>query len=99
MRGKSLYAAHGGRDRITSARATAAYVRRAGEVAPTAEFHDMGRVGHYLLRGRQAWNEFAMESALRSWKPPEKIFDETELFRRCEWLYGLTKRNRFVSSV
>ena len=65
LRGKQLYAAHGGRDRITSARATAAYVRRAAEVARTAEFHDMGPVGHYLLRGRQAWNEFAIESALR----------------------------------
>ena len=53
LRGKTLYAAHGSRDRITSARGTAAYVRRAAEVAATAEFRDMGRVGHYLLRGRR----------------------------------------------
>ena len=38
LRGKTLYAAHGSRDRITSARGTAAYVRRAAEVA------DHGRV-------------------------------------------------------
>ena len=44
---------------------TAAYVRRAAEVAETAEFTDMGRVGHYLLRGRRSWNAFALESALR----------------------------------
>ena len=100
LRGKQLYAAHGSRDRITSARATAAYVRRAAEVARTAEFHDMGPVGHYLLRGRRAWNEFAIESALRVLeKLPEETFDETELFHRSRWLYGLTKRNRFVSSV
>ena len=65
LRGKTLYAAHGSRDRITSARGTAAYVRRAAEVAETAEFTDMGRVGHYLLRGRRSWNAFALESALR----------------------------------
>ena len=63
--GKQLYAAHGSRDRITSARGTEAYVRRAREVARTAEFTDMGRVGHYLLRGRRSWNAFALESALR----------------------------------
>ncbi len=65
LRGKQLYAAHGSRDRITSARATAAYVRRAAAVASTAEFHDMGPVGHYLLRARGSWNAFAVEAALR----------------------------------
>ena len=65
LRGKQLYAAHGSRDRITSARGTAAYVRRAAAVARTAEFRDMGPVGHYLLRGRRSWNAFAVESALR----------------------------------
>ena len=25
----------------------------------------MGPLGHYLLRGREAWNAFAIESALR----------------------------------
>ena len=68
LRGKQLYAAHGSRDRITSARATAAFVRRAADVASSAEFQDMGPVGHYLLRGRAGWNEFAIESALRTLK-------------------------------
>jgi predicted esterase len=66
LRGKQLYAAHGSRDRITSARATQAFVRRAAQVAQTAEFRDMGPLGHYLLRGRPAWNAFAVESALRT---------------------------------
>jgi pimeloyl-ACP methyl ester carboxylesterase len=66
LRGKRLYAAHGGGDRITSARATQAYVRRAAAVAETAEFRDMGPLGHYLLRGRRAWNAFALECALRA---------------------------------
>jgi pimeloyl-ACP methyl ester carboxylesterase len=66
LRGKSLYAAHGGRDRITSARSTAAYVRRAAEVAERAEFRDMGPLGHYLLRRRKAWNTFAIESSLQA---------------------------------
>ena len=65
LRGKRLYAAHGSRDRITSARATRAYVGRAAVVAQTAEFRDMGPLGHYLLRGREAWNAFAIESSLR----------------------------------
>jgi predicted esterase len=65
LRGKLLYAAHGSRDRITSARATQAYVRRAAEVAETAEFRDMGQLGHYLLRGRGEWNEVALELSLR----------------------------------
>ena len=100
LRGKQLYAAHGSRDRITSARATAAYVRRAAAVASTAEFHDMGPVGHYLLRARGSWNAFAVEAALRVLENfLRKTFDETELFHRSRWLYGLTKRNRFVSSV
>jgi predicted esterase len=65
LRGKHLVAAHGSRDRITSARATQAYVRRAAAVAATAEFHDMGPLGHYLLRGRWEWNEVAIELSLR----------------------------------
>ena len=70
LRGKTLYAAHGSRDRITSARSTAAYVRRAAGVAETAEFRDMGPLGHYLLRGRRAWNAFAIESSLRVLQAP-----------------------------
>jgi pimeloyl-ACP methyl ester carboxylesterase len=65
LAGKRLYAAHGRRDRITSAQATAAYVQRAAEVAEVAEFRDMGPLGHYLLRGREAWNDVALQASLR----------------------------------
>jgi pimeloyl-ACP methyl ester carboxylesterase len=65
LRDKQLYAAHGSRDRITSARATQAYVRRAAEVARTAAFRDMGPLGHYLLRGRREWNRVALELTLQ----------------------------------
>ena len=65
LRDRRLYAAHGSRDRITSARATRAYVTRAAEVATAAEFIDMGPLGHYLLRGRREWNQVAVELSLR----------------------------------
>ena len=61
LAGKCLRAAHGGRDRITSARATRQFVDRAGRVAD-ATVTDMGAVGHYLLRGMPAWNRFATTS-------------------------------------
>lgn len=56
--GKLLRAAHGRLDRITSPRATRAYVDRASAVAD-AEFTDMGAVGHYLLRRMSLWDAFA----------------------------------------
>ncbi|WP_408898901.1 alpha/beta hydrolase [Nocardioides sp. R1-1] len=59
LTGKVLRAAHGRRDRITSARATRAFVARAARVAD-AEFTDMGAVGHYLLRRVPAWNAYAV---------------------------------------
>lgn len=61
LAGKVLRAAHGRRDRITSARATRRYVDRAAEVAD-AEFTDMGAVGHYLLRRPSLWNAWAAGS-------------------------------------
>jgi predicted esterase len=64
LRGKHLRAAHGRRDRITSARATAAYVARAREAGAAATFTDMGGLGHYLLRGAARWNELALEESL-----------------------------------
>lgn len=64
LRGKHLAAAHGRADRITSARATQAFVRRAEPVTASAEFHDMGRVGHYMFRGIPAWNHFAISRSL-----------------------------------
>lgn len=61
LSGKKLRAAHGSLDRITSARATRAYVARAAAVAD-AEFTDMGAVGHYLLRRVPLWNAYAAAS-------------------------------------
>jgi pimeloyl-ACP methyl ester carboxylesterase len=59
LRGKTLYAAHGRADRITSPRATAAYVERVRRAGGHAELLDMGRVGHYMLRQQDRWNTVA----------------------------------------
>lgn len=64
LAGRHLVAGHGSRDRITSARATRAYVERARAIAASAEFVDMGRVGHYLLHRPAEWNRFALRSTL-----------------------------------
>ncbi len=64
LRGRHLVAGHGSRDRITSARMTRSYVDRAGEVAASARFTDLGRLGHYMLHRPRTWNRFALESAL-----------------------------------
>lgn len=65
LTGRYLAAAHGSRDRITSPKATAHFVRRAADVAAGTELRDMGAVGHYLLRHVAAWNNFALEQCLR----------------------------------
>lgn len=65
MSGRELHAAHGRRDRITSAQATRDYVERAAAVAAAASFTDMGDRGHYLLRGIEAWNAFAVDRVRR----------------------------------
>ena len=59
LAGKHLAAAHGRSDKITSARQTRAFVRRAETVASSAEFTDMGRVGHYMFRRVARWNDYA----------------------------------------
>ena len=64
LAGRSLWAAHGRTDRITSARATAVYVERARRLARSAHLQDMGRVGHYMLRRVPAWNDVAAERSL-----------------------------------
>jgi predicted esterase len=64
LAGRHLLAAHGTADRITSYRATAAYVERARGVASSAELRDMGPVGHYMLRRVPAWNDVALSGAL-----------------------------------
>ena len=61
LRNKTLRAAHGRTDRITSAAATRAYVARADEIAD-ASFTDLGRTGHYLLRRVPDWHAFALEA-------------------------------------
>lgn len=64
LAGKHLVAAHGSRDRITSARATRAFVERARAVGAEAAYVDMGRVGHYMLRRVSAWNDLAVGRSL-----------------------------------
>ncbi len=64
LAGRHLVAGHGSRDRITSARMTRAYVDRARPFAASAEFVDMGRLGHYMLAKPRAWNRFALQSTL-----------------------------------
>lgn len=64
LAGRHLIAGHGSRDRITSARATQAYVERARDVAASAEFVDMGRLGHYMLHRPGDWNRFALRSSI-----------------------------------
>jgi pimeloyl-ACP methyl ester carboxylesterase len=68
LAGRHLLAGHGSRDRITSAAMTRAYVDRARRVAASAEFTDMGRLGHYMLARPEEWNRFALRSTM-------KIFD------------------------
>ncbi len=68
LAGKRLVAAHGRRDRITSARATRAYVERARRAGADASFVDMGRVGHYLLRRVGAWNDLALPGPWSCWR-------------------------------
>lgn len=62
--GKTLRAAHGSADKITSARATALYVERARAAGADATYTDMGRVGHYMFRRVSAWNDFARDQSL-----------------------------------
>lgn len=61
---RTLVAAHGSRDRITSPRATRAYVERARAAGAAASFVDMGRAGHYMLRRAAAWNDLAVTESL-----------------------------------
>lgn len=60
LAGKQLVAAHGRRDRITSARASRRYVERASAITEEARFLDMGGLGHYMLLGAERWNKVAV---------------------------------------
>ena len=64
LAGRHLRAAHGRSDKITSSRMTQDYVRLAGAVATSVDFADMGRVGHYMLRHADAWNDLAAGASL-----------------------------------
>jgi predicted esterase len=64
LTGRHLRAAHGRADRITSARMTRDYVRRAAPVAVSTGFEDMGRVGHYMLRRVGHWEAVATDACL-----------------------------------
>lgn len=64
LAGRTLRAAHGRRDRITSFTETARYVERARSVADSAELVDMGRLGHYMLTGASRWHDVALEASL-----------------------------------
>ena len=76
LAGRHFVAGHGSRDKITSARVTRRYVDQARSVAASAEFVDMGGLGHYLLRRRGDWNRFALESTL-------EIFDRAARSEPC----------------
>lgn len=65
LKGRTLLAAHGRRDRITSFAHTEAYVDRASTIATHAQLIDMGRLGHYMLGEKDHWNDVAVESSLR----------------------------------
>jgi predicted esterase len=64
LAGRSLVAAHGRRDRITSYAETERYVARARQVATDATLRDMGPLGHYMLTGADRWNDVALGSAM-----------------------------------
>ena len=64
LSGRTLRAAHGRRDRITSFGETARYVERARTVADSAALEDMGALGHYMLTGSRRWHDVALRSVL-----------------------------------
>lgn len=78
LAGRHLVAGHGSRDKITSARATQAYVERARAVAASARFVDMGRLGHYMLHRPADWNRFALRSTLEVLEAPVPTDDRQE---------------------
>lgn len=81
LTGRHLVAGHGSRDRITSAHATRSYVDRARPLAASADFVDLGRLGHYMLARPARWNRFAVDSTLG-------VFDRVDQPAREECLEG-----------
>ncbi len=78
LAGRHLVAGHGSRDKITSARMTRSYVDQARSVAASAEFTDMGRLGHYMLAKPESWNRFALRATMG-------IFDRARHDAGSEW--------------
>jgi predicted alpha/beta-hydrolase family hydrolase len=71
LAGRHLAVAHGRSDRITSYRQSRRFCLDATGIAASAEFHDMGRAGHYMLRRIPDWNRFAVSrSVALSSRPP-----------------------------
>lgn len=64
LRDRHLVVGHGRHDRITSFTESLAYVERCRPLARSATFHDMGPLGHYLLRGQERWHDLAVRSTL-----------------------------------
>ncbi len=64
LAGRHLLVGHGSRDKITSAAMTREYAERARPITASAEFTDMGRLGHYMLHRPRDWNRFALRSSL-----------------------------------
>ena len=64
LAGRTLKAAHGRRDRITSFRETGRYVDRARSVADGVDLEDMGALGHYMLSGSRRWHDVAIGASL-----------------------------------
>lgn len=64
LSGRRVVAAHGRRDRITSAQQTRRFLARAEAVAASTSFVDMGRAGHYLLTHVRSWNRTALRESL-----------------------------------
>ncbi|MCW2780425.1 MAG: hypothetical protein JWR35_874 [Marmoricola sp.] len=67
--GKHLVAAHGSRDRITSAKQTRRYLQRADGIAASTKFVDMGFIGHYMLTNVKHWNRVACKESLAAFEP------------------------------
>ena len=64
LAGRHVIAGHGSRDKITSATMTRRFVEDLEGIAASADFVDMGRLGHYMLHRPSHWNRFALRSTL-----------------------------------
>jgi pimeloyl-ACP methyl ester carboxylesterase len=67
---RHLVAAHGRADRVTNFEATSAFVRRAQDVAASAELVDMDDLGHYMLKGIGRWNQVALTRTIALFDRP-----------------------------